>query len=121
MREIQAPDGSTLGTVALNANYTYEQLGAAELIGTVELRVNNSVVLELAASNEPEYAASNPQFKVAQPGQTYTATGADGWQVSATVSALAINDKPALGQGGVGKQPIFDALALDVTLIPPAP
>jgi hypothetical protein len=119
VQEIPAAGGSPLGAVALNANYTYEQLGSAELIGTVELRVNNAVVLELAASNEPEYAASNPQFAVAQAGQTYSVTSPDGWQVRATVTALAINDKPELEQGGAGKQPIFAALALDVALTPP--
>lgn len=120
-QDVHTPGGSKLGGISLNANYSYEQVGSAELIATVELRVNNTVVLELAASNQAEYAASNPKFEVAQAGHTYSATSVEGWAVRATVSALEINDTPQLGQGGVGRQPIFAVLTLDVAVTPASP
>ncbi len=119
-QDVRAAGGGKLGVVSLNANYTYEKLGSSELIGTVELRVNNNVVLELAASDQPEYAASNPRFEVAQAGKSYTATSPDGWQVQATVSALDVDPTPKLATGGVGKQPVFAAMTLDV-IVTPAP
>jgi len=117
-QDVRGADGSKLGVLSLNANYSYEKLGSPELIGTVEVRVNNNVVLELAASNQPEYAASNPRFEVAEEGKTYTAASPDGWQVQATVNTLATDDQPTLGNGQTGKQPVFSTLDLDVEVIP---
>jgi hypothetical protein len=117
-QDVRAADGAKLGVLSLNANYSYQKIGSPELIGTVELRVNNNVVLELAASNQPEYAASNPKFEVAEDGKTYTARSLEGWQVAATVRALAVDDQPTLGNGQTGKQPVFTTLDLDLEVTP---
>jgi hypothetical protein len=117
-QDVRGADGSKLGVLSLNANYSYEKLGSPELIGTIELRVNNNVVLELAASNQPEYATSNPRFEVAAEGKTYTLRSAEGWSIRATVNALTIDEQPTLGNGQTGKQPVFSALDLAVEVIP---
>jgi hypothetical protein len=117
-QDLRGADGSKLGVLSLNANYSYDKLGSPELIGTVEVRMNNNVVLELAASNQPEYAASNPRFEVAQDGKTYTVRSPEGWPVRATVNALATDEQPTLGNGQTGKQPVFSILDLDIEVIP---
>jgi hypothetical protein len=117
-QDVRGANGDKLGVLSLNANYSYEKLGSPELIGTVELRVNNNVVLELAASNQPEYATSNPRFEVAAAGKTYTLRSAEGWSIRATVNALSIDAQPTLGNGQTGKQPVFSALDLAVEVVP---
>jgi hypothetical protein len=117
-QDVRGATGDKLGVLSLNANYSYEKLGSPDLIGTVELRVNNNVVLELAASNQPEYATSNPRFEVATEGKTYTVRSAEGWSIRATVNALTIDEQPTLGNGQTGKQPVFAGLDLLVEVIP---
>jgi hypothetical protein len=115
-KEVRAADGSKLGVVSAKAGYSYATLGSPELMGTVEIRVNNKVALELAASTEPKYAETNPEFEVAEQGRTYTGATQDNLQLTVTVDSVAIQEQPTLQDGTPGEQPVFTTLHLTVAV-----
>jgi hypothetical protein len=113
-QEVQAADGARLGLLSLHAGYSYAQQGSPELLGTVEVRANDAVMLELAASAQPAYAQHNSQYAVAQANQTYIRTTAEGWAVRVTVLRMALDERPRLATGTTGPQPVFTTLTLQV-------
>jgi hypothetical protein len=117
-KDVRGANGSKIGVVSMKAGYSYEQQGSPELMGTIEVLLNNKMVLELAASNQAAYAETNPQFEVATAGKTYPKTSDDGWQIATTVDTVAVTENPPLANGKPGQQPVFSDLALTLAITP---
>ena len=117
--DVVTADGRKIGALAIRTGYNYEGQGSPEWITTVEILVNDTQALELAATNEPKYTETNAEFEVARAGQTYTRTTEDNLKLTVTVERVAILENPPLANASAGKQPAFTDLALTIDLTTP--
>lgn len=118
--DVLGSGGWPVGTLTVARGQSYEQQGKPDLITTIKIttaRTNSttdSPMLELAASQPGDPAASSLPTEAAQAGHTYEKTTADGWRVRATVRVLTTDRHPRLPDGAIGRVPVFSALNLDV-------
>ena len=112
-----APDGRTLGQVTMDSGYNYSKQGNPELMATVEIRLDDVNLIELAAKSDPAFLASTPVPEEAQTGQTYSATASDGRQMIASVQDVGIQESPPLANKTPGVQAVYTSLTVQVEIV----
>lgn len=118
-KDVLTADGRKIGVVAVRAGYNYEGQGSPELITTVEILVDETKTLELAANADPKYAETYPEYEVAAAGKRYSRTTADNLNLMVAVQSVTIQEKPQLPNNSAGRQAAFTDLDLTIDLAQP--
>ncbi|HUP28491.1 MAG TPA: PDZ domain-containing protein, partial [Chloroflexia bacterium] len=103
-----------IGALSIGSGQSYAKQGKPYLISTIQISTNGKAFIELSAANSP--ATQGNLIQPAKQDQTYEKTTPEGWQVRATIKALAVTDHPDLGDGTEGVNPVFNALDMDVEI-----